>query len=155
MNDGKAADVAKNIASLGTGTAPERAAAAESLCRAGSDAAPAAVPLVRACGDDDADVREWAVAALEELGPPPRADVATLASLAAADNPLVSYWAITLLGRLGTLLGRSGPDASAAVAALSARLESGGDPAAVERAAWALGKIGPAAGRGRGPLERA
>ncbi|MCY2982619.1 MAG: hypothetical protein NTY15_03180 [Planctomycetota bacterium] len=47
-----------------------RAAAAEKLCQAGSDASDAAVDLVQACADDEA-VSKWLVAALEDLGTHP------------------------------------------------------------------------------------
>jgi hypothetical protein len=43
----------------------------------------------------------------------------------------------------------------AATAALAACLESPVDAAVAERAAWALGKIGPGASAGRPALERA
>ena len=89
---------------------------------------------MKACADDSS-VSEWAVAALEELGPPPHESVAELAALAADTNALVAYWAITLLGRLGAA-------AAVAVNALAQPLESAPDSAVRQRAAWALGKIG-------------
>ena len=151
MGDGETTDaeksIRKSVARLTAATAEERAEAAELLCRAGTAAAVAAVPLVQACGDEADGVREWVVAALEELGPPPKTDVPALATLAANAHPLVAYWAITLLGR-------SGADASAAAAVLAGCLESG-EPPVAQRAAWALGRIGPAAGVARVPLERA
>ncbi len=61
----------------------------------------AVVPLARACGDQEETVREWAVAALEELGAPPVADLAVRASLLADQSVDVGYWAATLLRRLG------------------------------------------------------
>ncbi len=51
------------------------------------------------CGDDEA-VSNWVVAALEELGTPSISAVESLNSLAMAENSLVAYWAVTLLGRL-------------------------------------------------------
>ncbi len=126
----------------------ERAAAAEGLCRAGEAAAVAAVDLVRGCGDADDRVREWSVAALEELGPPPPGSTAGLTELAGDSNPLVAYWAVTLLGRAGA-------DAASAVTVLAGCLDAAADMAVRERAAWALGKIGPAAASAREALARA
>jgi HEAT repeat protein len=128
--------------------AATRATAAEQLCRAGEAAADAAVPLVRACGDPEPQVRDWAVAALEELGAPPVNALDELMELAASNHPLVAYWAITLLGR-------SGQAAAAAVRMLAERLGPASDPAVAQRAAWALGKIGPAAASAAGSLRTA
>ena len=125
--------------------AADRAAAAEALCRAGESASPAATALVAACGDDDDGVREWAAAALEELGPPPAEQIADLIPLAAASHPLVAYWAVTLLGR-------GGEAASSAVSALEACLAPGKAIEVRQRACWALGKIGPAAASARAAL---
>ena len=144
-------DIQALVASLSSADAAARAEAAESLCRAGVDAVSAAVPLVQACRDDE-QVREWAVAALEELGPPPPTAIGDLVRLAGDDHALVAYWATTLLGR-------SGEAAAAATATLAASVEAGlegsHDPAVSERAAWALGKIGPAAAAAKPALERA
>ena len=107
-----------------------------------------AVPLVRACGDADDAVREQAIGALEDLGAPPIASLPELIELAAASEPLVAYWAITLLGR-------SGEDAAAAVDVLAAALAPGSDAAVAQRAAWALGRIGPAAATVAVPLRAA
>jgi len=125
-----------------------RRAAAERLARMGEEAAPAAAALVRACGDADDQVREQVVAALEDLGPPPTSAVATLVGLIDHANPLVAYWATTLLGR-------SGEDAASAAPALTKCLDSVVDLAVRQRAAWALGKIGPAAATARDALVRA
>ena len=132
-------DIATLAARLTDPDPAARLAAADQLAQAGEAAAPAAVPLVKACGDADDQVREQAVAALEELGPPPTAAIDDLVSLVAATDPLTAYWAITLLGR-------SGQAAAAAVGALTARLGGSAPPEVAQRAAWALGKIGPAAG---------
>jgi HEAT repeat protein len=125
-----------------------RLAAAEQLAQAGDAAASAAVPLVKACGDADEQLREQAVAALEELGPPPAEAIADLAPLVAATDPLTAYWAITLLGR-------SGQDAAAAVGALTERLDSAAPPEVAQRAAWALGKVGPPAASAAAALRTA
>ncbi|MDZ4783062.1 MAG: hypothetical protein SGJ19_22685 [Planctomycetia bacterium] len=112
----------------------ERAAAAESLCHAGQDAAPAILELVHACEDDEA-VSEWAVAALEELGPPPAELLEPLTKLASVSKAPVAYWAVTLLGRLG-------PAAIGSEHVLAALLQDSRETAVQERAAWALGEIG-------------
>lgn len=125
-----------------------RAEAAELLARVGAAAAVAVVPLVKACGDADEQVRDWAVAAVEELGPPPLESIGDLSRLVTAREPLTAYWATTLLGRMGK-------DAATATPVLAAAVESASDSAVRQRAAWALGKIGPAAAAARGPLERA
>ena len=147
-NDASTPDVAGLARRLAAAAAADRVAAAELLARAGDAAAPAAVPLVTACGDDDDQVREWAVAALEDLGAPPLQSLAALTGLVSSPHPLVAYWATTLVGRLGQ-------DAASATTALVTALESAPDPAVRERAAWALGRIGPAAAAAHGPLERA
>jgi HEAT repeat protein len=142
------ADIAALTARLATAAAADRADAAERLCRLGEEAAPAAVPLVRGCGDDDDQVREWAAAALEELRSPPAAARDELIALVTAEHPLVAYWAVTLLGRLGA-------EAAAAVPALTECLGPRSDPAVAQRAAWALGRIGPAAAAAVTPLRAA
>jgi HEAT repeat protein len=111
-------------------------------------AAPAAAQLVRACGDADEQVREQAVAALEDLGPPPAEAIGQLINLVAHGDPLVGYWATTLLGR-------AGEDAVSAVPALAGCLASPADLSVKQRAAWAIGKIGPAAASAREALNRA
>jgi HEAT repeat protein len=72
--------------------------------------------------------------------------VGDLVALLTGPDPLPAYWAATLLGRLGE-------GASAAVAALATTLGAA-DLAVRERCAWALGKIGPAAGAARDALRR-
>lgn len=141
-------DLATLVQRLASASADERADAAEALCRAGEAAALAAVDLVRACGDADERVREWATAALEELGPPSPDATKSLTDLAGAGDPLVAYWAVTLLGR-------SGAGAASAVTVLAGVVDAAADMAVRQRAAWALGKIGPAAGTARDALTRA
>lgn len=141
-------DVKALAAQLTSSDAEQRVAAAERLAQAGTAAAAAAVPLVRACSDGDDRVREWTVAALEDLGPPPTDAIDRLIAMANDPDPLTAYWATTLLGR-------SGQHAAAAVMALAACVESPADPAVRQRAAWALGKIGPAAAAAREVLTRA
>ena len=141
-------DIADLIANLTSADADTRAAAAESLGQMAADAAPAAVALVEACRDTDDRVREWAVAALEDLGPPPEDAERPLTLLVGDKNPLAGYWAATLLGRCGE-------GAASAVDALAKAVDSGADLAVRERAAWALGQIGPAASAARGVLAKA
>jgi HEAT repeat protein len=136
------------IEHLSAPDAEARASAAEALCRAGESAASAATALVAACGDEDDRVREWAAAALEDLGPPPGEQIAELTMLAAAKHPLVAYWAVTLLGR-------GGEGAALAVPALEACLAPGTAIEVRQRACWALGKVGPAAASARAALTAA
>ena len=126
------------IATLGSSDPTERSNAAEQLSRLGPDARDAAVALVRACGDEAEEVCQWAVAALEELGPPSVSDLGELTPLLGDTNADVGYWAATLLGRPGA-------EAAAAASGLAAALSGPADIAVRQRAAWALGKIGPAA----------
>ena len=116
----------------------DRQRAAQSLATLGDQARAAAVALVRSCGDPDESVREWSVAALEEIGAPDPADVQELISLIHADSEDVSFWAVTLLGRLGES-GSGGVQALAGVLANHSRLS------VQQRAAWALGRLGPVA----------
>ncbi len=127
-----------HITQLSSDDANAQAAAAEAIARLGTGAQPAAVALVEACGSADDAVREWCVAALEELGPPATAQIPRLTELARDARLDVAYWAITLLGRAGEA-------AAPAVPALADVLRDGEDTAVRERAAWALGKLGPAA----------
>jgi HEAT repeat protein len=123
---------------LAGGDVAQQASAAEALARMGRDAAPAAATLVRASGSADELVREWAAAALEELGPPPNEQIGEFIQLVGHQSPGVRYWATTLLGRAGA-------DAQPAVGVLVKTLGADDDNAVCERSAWALGKIGPGA----------
>ena len=136
------------VEQLTAAEADVRADAAERLCRAAEAAHSAMLPLVKACGDDDDRVREWAVAALEDLGEPHAEAISPLCDMAASGHPLVAYWAVTLLGRCGAA-------ASSAVPPLIACLDGKGPIEVRQRAAWALGKIGPAAAGARDSLTRA
>lgn len=135
-------------ASLKSGSPAERLAAAENLAQLGSEAHAAAVPLVEACETQDDQLREWVAAALEELGPPDPTDVAKLAALLEHSSLDVAYWAATLLGRLED---RAAP----AVPNLALALRDHPEMAVRQRAAWALGKTGPAANLARDALTRA
>ena len=123
-----------------------RAAAAERLCRLGEGARPAAVGLVEACGDSSEPVREWAVAALEEIGPPETSDLTLFAELLSHSSPDVAYWAATLIGRLGAT---GGP----AVPKLGEALSDRPEKSVQQRIVWAFGKIGPPAASQRDRLQ--
>lgn len=127
-------DISTWIDALSDGDPGRRADAAERLAKLGDGARGAAVPLVRAAGGQDERVRQWAAAALEELGPPAPEDGPALAELLRADNTDVGYWAATLLGRLadGRFTGE-----------LAAALDKQRPQSVRERACWALGRIGP------------
>lgn len=141
------AAIAALIACLQSEDAVQRANAAQQLALLGAEARPAATDLVRACGDQDDQVRQWASGALEEMGPPLAADAAALTELLNHDAADVAYWAATLLGRLGG-------EARAAVPALAAALQADRALIVRQRAAWALGEIGVAIGA-RAALEAA
>lgn len=143
-----AADASALATQLESADTQSRLRAAESLSRMAEAAAPAAVSLVRACGDTADELREFAVAALEDLGPPPPETIGQLITLVDHAGPLVAYWAATLLGR-------AGESAASAVPALAKCVDSTAELSVRQRAAWALGKIGPAAGGGREALTRA
>lgn len=130
-------DISTLISKLSGSEADARIAAAEALSNLGTEARGAAVPLCRAVDDEDEQVREAAVAALEELGPPDAQDLAALGTLLTAQGD-AAYWAATLIGRLGA-------QGASAVPQLVKTLAEGTSTAARERAAWALGEIGPAA----------
>jgi HEAT repeat protein len=133
------AELARLVADLSGADPATRTEAAEQLSRLGPEAAPVAVALVRACGDDSEEVRESVVAALEDMGPPKIEDIDLLAALLSDLAADVGYWAATLLGRLEA-------DAAPAVPALRAAVTDAGDGSVRQRAAWALGQIGsPAA----------
>ena len=114
------------------------AAAAEAISHLGPAAQPAAVQLVRASGTNDDASRVWISAALEEIGPPLESQLDDLIAFAESPNHDMGFWAITLLGR-------TGETAASAVGVLSKQLRHSQNLPTRERAAWALGKIGPAA----------
>ncbi len=142
------AEVEALIQSLSSNDAEARQAAAERLAQLGPDAQAAAVPLVEACGSDDESLREFATAALEELGPPLPSEVAKLSALVSQESLDVAYWAATLLGRLQD-------HAASAADALAAALDQHPEASVKQRAAWALGQMGPAAESARRALQQA
>jgi HEAT repeat protein len=70
--------LSKWMEDLERGDPQQRRAAAQGLLEMGSEASPAAIFLLRACGDDDEEIRELASGALEDLGPPPLTALASL-----------------------------------------------------------------------------
>ena len=126
-------NAASTLHQLRRGTPRERAQAAEYLAQQGPDAAYAASELTAACGDTT-EISHWAVAALEELGPPPASAIDALASLAQSEAPLTAYWAVTLLGR-------AGEDAAEHQVVIADLLEQSPDLALREKAAWSLGRM--------------
>ena len=128
------AAIAQHISDLSSAELAVRAAAAEQLARLGEEAQPAAVALVRASDDRGDEVRDWATAALEELGPPSTSDLDVLTQLVTHQGVNSTFWAITLLGRLGR-------EAGPAVPTLADAVSQHPLPFVCQRAAWALGQI--------------
>jgi HEAT repeat protein len=83
-------------------------------------------------------VCEAATGALEGLGAPPPSQLGELVTLLHRQQADTAYWAATLLGRLG-------PVAAAAVPDLAQVLGPAAPLEVRQRAAWALGQIGPPA----------
>ena len=133
LNESPLMNAASTLHQLTRGTPHERAQAAEYLAQQGPDAAYAASELTAACGDN-AEISHWAVAALEELGPPPASAIDALATLAQSQEPLTAYWAVTLLGRAGR-------DALEHQGVIADLLEQSPDLALREKAAWSLGRM--------------
>ena len=140
--------VSKLVECLDSNDTAVRIQAAERLAGLGPDAAPAACGLVRNVGDVNESLAEWSCAALETLGPPPRAMLDDLLTLAGSPNPDVAYWAVTLIGRLEI-------EARPAVRTLARLVRSTDHDAVRQRATWALGRIGPSAESARPVLETA
>jgi hypothetical protein len=132
------ANVQTLIHQLESANAAEQATAAEALARMGQLAQPAATALIIALRTADPPTREWCTAALEDLGSPSAVHVSELTKLAEDKSFGAAYWAITLLGRAGI-------SAAPAVHALTNVLRTASATSLQERAAWALGKLGPAA----------
>lgn len=83
-------------------------------------------------------VRDQAASALEDQGPPAAEEAPAIAALLTCPHADVVYWAATLLGRLEA-------QAEPFSADLAKVLDSAAELHARERAAWALGMIGPPA----------
>lgn len=128
-------DASRQITALTSklsGSADERAAAAEALAQLGNECAEACIPLVRACGTDEL-TREWASAALEEMGPPPESCIPDLLEFTSDQSASVVYWAVTLLGR---------GKAARACDLLAKLVDSDREDCVRERAVWAIRQIG-------------
>jgi hypothetical protein len=97
------------------------------------------VTVVGLSGSSDDEVRMWSAEALEVAIQPDPSEIRGLIELLerAVDGE-ISYWAATMLGRLGN-------DAATASAALETCLRESMYLPARERATWALTEIGPAA----------
>lgn len=141
-------DISQSINDLSADDLATRRSAADRLSRMGEDARAAAVSLVRCAGDSDEEVRESVIAALEELGSPHASDQAAISELLAAENADTAYWAATLLGRLSSA-------AEPSVERLAGALSNHPELQVRQRAAWALGKFGPAAAAAKVALEAA
>jgi len=142
-------DVSTLMAALGSPQETARADAAERLSQLDpAQMRGAALVLVEACGDESEAVREAAVGALEEMGPPDSETLDGLTALLADPCADVAYWSATLIGRLGS-------DGVAAVPALIGALENSPHQNVRQRAARALGKIGPGAVAAKDALQRA
>lgn len=116
----------------------DRAEAVERLGRMGVDAAPAAIELIHATADPSETVRDWATNALENLGPPPAGLEPQLNELARNSLGDQAYWAVTLLGRLEM-------PGEATITTLAEVVVGARDAKVRQRAAWALGNLGPEA----------
>lgn len=103
--------------------------------------------LLKLCATGEESLREVVVGAIEGMGPPEPAVAAGIAPFLSGDE-LQSYWAATLLGRLGK-------DAAFAAAELAKALSESPRPVVRERCAWALGQMGPSAKDALPALEQA
>lgn len=139
------ADPTLSLAELRSPDVNVRREAAERLAAHPAEARQEATALVAACGDADEHVRTLVASALEDLGPPEVDQLSRLQVLAVAPQGDIAYWAVTLLGRLG-------PAGGPATRVLADMLNQHPVLAVRQRAAWALGQIGPAAAAARPQL---
>jgi len=146
------ASIERWIDDLSEADLPSQRAAAEGLASMAEEAQLAAIPLVRACSSDDSDLHEWAVAALEQLGPPVASDANTLAKLVVGENETSDYWALTLIGRVAPELA---PKQAAITTVLTTALESSPYQIVRQRAAWTLGQLDSETAAVRQALQRA
>jgi len=142
------ADLPSLLVALKAAEPARRLEAAEALMQLGDDAAPAAAALALVASDEDDEVREAAVGALEGLGTPPASLLGELVSVLHRPQADTAYWGATLLGRLGSAAAAAVPDITQ-VLGPAAPLE------VRQRAAWALGQIGPPAIAAKQALELA
>jgi HEAT repeat protein len=134
---------------LAAADSQERLRALNALIQSGDDLKPWTLDLVRLSDDPDGEVAHTACDGLEMLGPPRIGDLpALIAVLQSQPHSEQSYWAATLIGRLG-------PAGKTAVSALMGAVGHSRNLMVRERSAWALGQIGPAAAPARDVLEAA
>jgi hypothetical protein len=131
---------------------PRSREAAQELAGMAEEGQAASVALVHASSSNDPELQQWAVAALEQVGPPRVEDASSLIALVQGEHALTDYWAVTLLGRLVPELG---PAAAKVVAALGKALEDSPFADVRQRAAWSLGQSGAAAAPVREALRQA
>ena len=123
------------IASLRSTDTETRIDAASELMVCGDECQHLAHEVLFALADEDEEVRELTAGFLEELGPPSAKALPSLIQQASSMNTLVSYWAITLIGRLGS-------DATDATAQLNRIADDSTlDSELRSRASWALERI--------------
>ncbi len=140
------------LAGMRSPNGAHRLAAAERLMLAPDLARQFAIELAMMVGDQEESVREAAVAALEEVEAPDPGKVIPLTALLQDERGDVSYWAATLLGRLGEAAGHAVP---ALIEAAGGKNGDGLATSARQRAIWALGKIGLAAASAKRVLQTA
>lgn len=114
----------------------ERTLAAQQLLTRSELAESLSADLVVLAADDHEEVREAAVGLLESLNPYDAAVLEQLMQRCEDPREMVAYWAVTLLGRAAC---------GDAVGALQRALTEHPVTAVRQRAAWALGRLGPAA----------
>ena len=132
-------DLTNQIQQLQSGDVEQRLQAAQQLSTLGEGASAAAMPLISSLADSDERINEHAIAALEGMGRPSVKLVDQLAFELSSANNDCAYWAATLLGRLGSDAASAVPQLCNVVGGKSCEL------AVRQRAAWALGKMGPVA----------
>lgn len=93
------------------------------------------VALVQAAGDEDDEVAEWSIAALERCGPALAEHCSELMALANDADADKAWWAVTILGRMEQA-------ATPAISTLVQLLKQCAETNVRQRAAWALGQIG-------------
>jgi len=137
-------DVTSWIDALNSPDTLARRAAARHLAQSTELPDDAYLAFVRALdGERDDELFQWISAALENASAPEPKCVTELTEITgrflnhqATED--AAFWAVTLLGRIGS-------EAAPAVSILSELLERADSPAIQFKSAWALGKIGPSA----------
>jgi hypothetical protein len=127
--------------------AVRRLASAEKLMRTPGLARALAPELLAICATENDALREVVMGAIEAMGPPKASRAREIACILASEETQ-SYWAATLLGRLGS-------EGGFAAGELATALRESPSTAVKERCAWALGQMGPAAKDALPVLEQA